>query len=424
MKWLDNIIDKRIKSQTPEEKRQWGRGEARIVKKELYRISKDIKKCRLAQQEAEDWDYPQRTELIQIYKDLLDDSQVWSTIQTRIAKATSGHIAFYKDEEYDEEISKLFIDNKGYALPWFRSFMIGCEWAKFYGNELIQLGNIKDNIFTYTKRIPNENLIPQWEGFIFDWEVGYSKDGINFMRYDEKSVVNWLIPVGDPKDLGLLNKVMFYVVWKEVFGSWSMHADLFGQPLRIGKTNITDPERKQNMMSMLAALTQGAYAAIDMDDIIELVQEQKGDPYSIYKELIKVCDEAISKIILGSTMVTDSGSSRSQAEVHENTTDDVILMDKIDLQTVVNEKLIPRMQKLGMIPEGKYTCVWDFDERLNIKDWAGVIQQLSMAGYKLSKEEVENRIGVELEDMPEQQEETPEEKTQNVLNLYKDYLNE
>ena len=132
--------------------------------------------------------------------------------------------------------------------------------------------------FKEIKKVPEENLIPQWEGFIFDYEIGYEKDGTNFMRYDERNVVNWLIPVGDMKDLGLLNKVTPYMIWKEVFGSWSMHADLFGQPLRIGKTDISDPEMKQNMLDMLAQLNQGAYAAIDLEDIVELLQEQKGDP--------------------------------------------------------------------------------------------------------------------------------------------------
>jgi len=418
MKWLNNIIDRRLQNIRPSDEKKYGKGEARIIPRNLERISKDISKWRQAQQDAEDLGNPERTELMQIYKDVLDDSQVYSNIQIRIAKSTSGHLGIYKDNEFDEAISNFFVDNKGFALPWLRRFLTYAEWAKFYGAEAINLGPWRNNKFEWIKKLPEENLVPQWSGFIFDYEMAFIKDGTNFMRYDDKKIVNWLIPVGETNDLGLLNKITPYMIWKEVFGSWSMHADLYGQPLRIGKTNIADPERKQNMMDMLAAMTQGAYAAIDMEDIIELIQEQKSDPYNIYKELINVCDEAISKLILGGTMVTDSGSSRSQSEVHERTMGDVIYMDKIDLQTLVNEKLIPRMQKLNIIPEGEYAMVWDMDETLSITEWANVFQQLSLAGFKPTTEEVQNKVGLELQEI-----EQPEQDENNIRNLYKDYLN-
>ena len=438
MNIIDKFINKRIEAfvaQKPEKK--IGKGQARIDEKNLDRISKDIAAWRTAQQDAEDFTYPERIALMQIYKDVLDDAQVYSGIQIRVNKATSGHFAIYKDGEIDEKISAKFTDNKGFPLPWFRRFLIIAEWSKFYGNELVNLGRIEKGTFVGVEKIPEENLIPQWEGFTFDYELNClnvnddGTGGVNFMRHDNKDVVNWLIPVGDKKDLGLLNKVTPYMIWKEVFGSWSMHADLFGQPLRIGKTDIADPEMKQNMLDMLANLNQGAYAAIGYEDIIELLQEQKGDPYSIYEKLIKVCDEAISKLLLGGTMITDSGSSRSQSEVHERGLDSIIFADKIDLQTVVNEKLIPRMQILGLIPEGDYAGVWDMDETLSIGEWADVFQKLGLAGFKPTKEEVENKIGLELDDIPEPVIPEPpikkEEKTtemNNVMNLYKDFLNE
>ena len=431
MNIFDRYLEKRIKKFTSQEQqtKRVGKSKFKIIDKNLERISKDIQKWRDAQFAAEDFDYPDRIELMQIYKDVLDDAQVYSNIQIRINKATSGHFGIYKDGEFDEEISKKFVDNKGFPLPWFRKFLIISEWAKFYGNELINLGEVENGKFKTIEKIPEENLIPQWEGFIFDYETGYSNvnsdgtGGVNFMRYDNNKVKNWLIPVGEKKDLGLLNKVTPYMIWKEVFGSWSMHADLFGQPLRIGKTDISDPEMKQNMLDMLANLNQGAYAAVHFEDVIELLQEKSSDVYQIYKELINVCDEAISKLILGGTMITDDGSSRSQSEVHERTSDSVIYADKIDLQTIVNEKLIPKMQLLGLVPEGEYAGVWDMDETLSIGEWADVFQKLNLAGFKPTKDEIENKIGLELDDQPEPQEEINTEMN-NVMNLYKDFLNE
>lgn len=426
MKWLDKIIDKRLDKLNNKTSRK-GKGEARIVKKNLERISKDIQTWRDAQECAEDYDNPDRLQLMQIYKDVLDDAQVYSNIQIRINKTTSGTFGIFKDGELDEELSNKFVDNKGFPLPWFRSFLISAEWAKFYGNELIQLGEIIDSMFKSAERIPEENLVPQWEGFIFDCELGFSRkeesgENINFMSYNDPKVKNWLVPVGNPKSLGLLNKVTPYMIWKEVFGSWSMHADLFGQPLRIGKTDTADPEMKQNMLDMLAQLSQGAYAAIDLEDIVELLQEKTGDPYKIYENLIIQCDSAISKLILGGTMITDDGSSRSQSEVHERGMDSIVFADKIDLQTVVNEKLIPRMKILGMLPEGDYTGAWNMDETLTIQEWSEVFQKLSLAGYKATKEEVEKKIGMEFEEMVEPNPPEKDTEMNNVMKLYKDFI--
>ena len=213
--FISRYIEDRIKAAFEQPAKKVGKGGARIDQKNLDRISKDIAKARQAQQDAEDFTYPDRIDLMSIYKDVLDDAQVYSSIQIRINQATSGHFGIYKDGEFDEEVSKKFVDNKGMPLPWFRQFMIIAEWAKFYGNELINLGQIENGIFKGVEKIPEENIIPQWEGFIFDYELGYSNvsddgtGGDNFMRHDNKDVVNWLIPVGDKKDLGLVNKVMF-----------------------------------------------------------------------------------------------------------------------------------------------------------------------------------------------------------------------
>lgn len=429
-----NIVQRYLKKQfdsftSQEPKRKKGSPDVGVVTKNLDRISKDIQTWRTAQEAAEDYDSPDRLELMQINKDVLDDAQVYSNIQIRLNKATSGTFGIFEDGEINDELSKKFVDNKGFPLPWFRSFLISAEWAKFYGNELINLGDISNGGFSWIKRIPEENLVPQWEGFIFDCELGFQKPNVNFMRYDDPLVAKWLIPVGDPKDLGLLNKVTPYMIWKEVFGSWSMHADLFGQPLRIGKTDISDPEMKQNMLDMLSNLNQGAYAAIDLEDIVELLQEQKGDPYKIYDALIDKCDQAISKLILGGTMITDDGSSRSQSEVHERSAGSIIFADKIDLQTVVNEKLIPAMKVLGILPEGDYAGAWNMDETLTTIEWADTIQKLAQAGHNLTKEEVEKLIGVELEEPVEPEPIIPEKKEKstemnNVMNLYKDFINE
>ena len=160
--------------------------------------------------------------------------------------------------------------------------------------------------------------------------------------------------------------------------------------------------------------------------MVEFIESSKGDPHNIYKELINACDAAISKIILGGTGIIDEKAFVGSAEIQNSLLGDIIYSDKLDLAAVVNTELIPRFQKLGIIREGKFSMVWDFDETLSIKDWALVIQQLSMAGYKIENEEVEAKMGITLMEQPETQEMITEEKPiieslAKMYNLYKDY---
>lgn len=388
----------------------------------LERMAKDIKKWRDAQEDAELLDYPDRLELMKIYKDLMDDSQIFACTQIRTNKSTNGKAWIYDEsDEPVEELNKMFFNSKGQPLYWFRQFLINVQFSKYYGNVCLQV--IKGDQIQ-VKRLPEENLLPQWNGFIFNIETGFTLQS-NFARYDEPKYKNYLIPVGDPKDLGLLNKVAPYMIWKEVFGSWSMHADIYGQPLRIGKTDIRDKDRRKNMIDMLAGMSKSTYGVLDTTDLVEFIESSKGDPHNIYKELINACDAAISKIILGGTGIIDEKAFVGSAEIQNTLLGDIIYSDKLDLAAVVNNDLIPRFQKLGIIKEGKYSMVWDFDETLSLMDWATVIQQLSMAGYKMPNEEVEAKMGITLMEQPEI--EVPEkdkpiiESLTKMYNLYKDY---
>ena len=62
------------------------------------------------------------------------------------------------------------------------------------------------------------------------------------------------------------------------------------------------------------------------------------------------------------------------------------------------------------------------DETLSIQEWADVLQKMSLAGYKVTQEEVTKMTNLELDEAVEPEKTEPTEMN-NVMNLYKDYLN-
>jgi hypothetical protein len=393
----------------------------------LDRITKNIGDWRDAVENAEDIDNPDREELIEMYRDFVDDYQLFSAMQTRINKAISGAFRIMDEEgEIDEQETRKFLDPKGFPLPWFREFMQITMLSKFYGYEVIQLGDIADDKFLWIEKFPEENLIPYYHTILIDarqsFIPGSSDNQVDITQPPQRT---WLIGVGSETDLGLINKCAPYIIYKTVFGSWSEHADRFGMPLRVGKTDLRDNERRQNLIDMFEEMTGSTYVIQDYEDEVELIEQKSGnDPHNIYGELISKCDQAISKIVLGQTGTTDEKTHVGSAGVHKGILDDIIFSDKLDISKEVNEKLIPRMKNIGMIDSGKKVFgQWDFSEQIDISKHVENIQKLSMSGYVVPSEEVIKKTGYDVDTSVIA---VPDNKMVSVMNkvtnLYKEHL--
>jgi hypothetical protein len=394
----------------------------------LDRISKDIGDWRNAVENAEDIDNPDREELIEMYRDFVDDYQLFSAMQTRINKAISGAFRIMDQEgNIDEEETRKFLDPKGFPLPWFRSFMTIKMLSKFYGYEVAQLGDVIDDKFAWVEKFPEENLIPYYHLILLDVRQSFiNGNSDNQVNIDENPQRTWLIGMGSETDLGLINKCAPYIIYKTVFGSWSEHADRFGMPLRVGKTDLRDNERRQNLIDMFEEMTGATYVVQDTDDEVSFVEQKGGnDPHNIYGMLIEKCDQAISKIILSQTGTTDEKSFTGAAGVHKGILDDLIFSDKLDISTEVNDSLIPRMKRIGMIStEKKIFGQWDFSEQVDITQHTKNILSLSQAGHIVTSDEVTKKTGYELDTTIIA---VPENKMASIMNkvdnLYKKELN-
>lgn len=395
----------------------------KIIAEQLDRLSKTIQDWRSAVDAAEDIINPDRQELIEMYRDFIDDYQLWGVMQSRINKSISGSFKIIDETgDIDEEEQKKFIDPQGFPLTWFRDFMRYIIESKFYGWEAIQLGDAVDDRFSYVEKIPEENQIPYYDSMIKNSNMTFTKgDTNNAIYFGDEPVNTWVIRYGSETDLGLINKCAPYIIWKQVFGSWSQHASLFGMPFRVGKTDLSDNRRKQNFIDAFEAATGADYIITDLLDEFETIEQKGGgDPHNIYGQLIEKCDQAISKIVLSQTGTTDEKSYSGSASVHANTEADLIFSDKLDIKSVVNEMLIPRMKKIGMISESKKIFGgWDFAEKLTVDEWATVIQKISQSGFAVDPEDVEKRTSVKVDStvVP-----MPENKTFSIMNMYDKFI--
>ena len=356
----------------------------KITEQYINREKENIKKWRDATDYAEDNIMPDRADLMRIYRDVVLDAHVSSVMSSLINAVLQSEFMVMDGDKEDIE-TKVILESK-----WFRDFIRYSIESKFYGFSLVQLGSIKDNMLKDIAIVPRENVIPNIKSV-----KRYVLNPSDLISYDQAKFENWVVPIGETNDLGLLHKITPWALWKkDVTVAWAEYAEVFGMPMRIGRTNINNPDSKANMNSMLQNMGRGGWATIDETDVIEFLQLNKTDAYNIYKEFINLADEQISKIVLGQTMTTENGSSRSQSEVHERVAETYTSACKMFVKNVINDQLFPILAYHGVIRNDlKFT--WDKSEKLTLLDKWDITKGL-LGTYTIKPEKIQEMFGIEV----------------------------
>lgn len=296
----------------------------------LTRTRQDISTWRAAMLQAESIIHPNRTELYRLYKDVVLDSHLSSLIDTRKnAILSSDFIVTKKGKERLDKTE--FITKK-----WFYDFTNYALDSLFWGFSLIQFGSFIDDEFTNLEIVPRQYVKPEL-GIVT--ATPYQLVGQSYL---ESPFKEWVIGVGDKHNLGLLAKAAPLVIWKKgALAAWAEYVELFGTPIRVGKTNTRDEATRSNMESMLKNMGTSAYGVFDTDDIIELVETRQVNASDIFDKLIDRCNSELSKLILGQTSTTDEKSFVGAAGVHERVMHQVNEADEIFIENIFTYQLVP-----------------------------------------------------------------------------------
>lgn len=316
----------------------------RLQRYSRYRIEMDQDNLRNAVLTAEQEFQPNRQILINLYDQAITtDTHLAAVARQRIA-ITNGEPFFVcgADREPDEDATNLLM------RPWFRSFTKYYLEHVLYGHSLIEFCELEDGEFTEVQLIPREFVIPNSRTLIFNLS---DRQGVN---YTEAPWNEWLLEAGESKNLGLLLAATKQAIFKRYAeADWARRSERYGSPTLVVRTNeVRDAElaKKEQMASNMGS---GGYVILDGDDEVTLMEaNSSGDASKIYSERIRICNEEMSKLILGQTMTTENGSSQSQANVHERTMYELVEADMRSFQDYVNFSLFPFLIKHGYPLEG------------------------------------------------------------------------
>lgn len=158
--------------------------------------------------------------------------------------------------------------------------------------------------------------------------------------------------------LGIFAKVAKYTIYKGLSESdWASHAETFGKPYLVMKTDETDEKNLEVRRHSLANMGANPFVLIRMDEELEAVDTKQNSPETMYKTLIETVEKNISWIMVGQQATSDQKSFVGSAEVQERILSWYITADMIYTQNAINLQVLPLLTKLGVIPEG---CVFEW----------------------------------------------------------------
>ncbi|WP_265436079.1 DUF935 domain-containing protein [Aeromonas media] len=152
---------------------------------------------------------------------------------------------------------------------------------------------------------------------------------------------------------------VMYMLKSFTVRDWWAFAEVFGIPIRVGKygPNATT-DQIATLKNAIATIASDAGAVIPDSMMVELVETAKGNGGdTLFENMARWADEQTSKAVLGQTMTTDNGSSRSQAEVHDEVRLDIALWDARQLEATINEYLVKPFIILNWGVQKKYPKV-------------------------------------------------------------------
>ena len=377
-----------------------------ITPVQLQRIRHDVQLWREAVAESEQAWYPHRVRMQRLFLDTVLNGHVAACMARRKNLTLLKEFKLCNEAgEENEQLTKMLKKN------WFSLYCNYVLDAQFFGYSLISLGDLENDEFPKLTTIRRFNISPDRENVT---SYVYSLSGAQF-KDDPYRVWNVWTPT--PTEIGislcgygLLYKVAMYeIICRNTLGFNMDAAEMYGMPLRMGKTSKTNEDERALFEHALAQMGSAGYILMDTMDELSLVESsQSGQGFKVYESLEKRCEAKISKILLGHSDALDStagklGASQGESSPTAQALQEIQTIDSRFLENNINTELLPRLRELGIsIPDEICFRIKNDEEREEMrsredasnKATADIAQVMKNAGLQMDATYFEERTGI------------------------------
>lgn len=336
---------------------------------------------------------------LKVYKELMRDDQVKSTLQQRrtATTKTEWYVQPGSEDQRDIEIAEFvneqikqlkfdqLTDKMLYALHY--GYSIGeIMWAydEQQGKIVIDTIKVRDrDRFSFSE---NNNLI---------LHRGLDQD---IMPEDKF----WCVTFGadhddNPYGEGLAHSLYWPVFFKRNgVKFWLIYLEKYGMPTAAAKLThgqFQDPQQRQIARQIINTIQTDSGVVVPDDFTLELIEATRSG-HADYNAIKTAMDEAISKVVLSQTMTTDNGSSQSQATVHNEVKQDLIKSDADLICESFNAQVITRLVDHNYPDVQNYPQVWRRTEpQQDLLQLAERDNKIMQLGYEPTEDYVQDTYG-------------------------------
>lgn len=321
-----------------------------IVPKSIARTRSDVMSWKNALAMAENIDNPKMFPYYNLVKDMMLDAHLTSQIQNRKLKTISADFVLQnpsgeKNEELTDQLQK---------SVWFNQIIEHILDSIYLGYTLIEF-NRKENEELTTGQlptpmislVPRQNVIPQKGIILKDYTDDKGLDYINAPEYG-----SWILDFGAVGDLGLINKAIPHILFSRFAQScWSELCEIYGIPPRVMKTNTRDTGALRRAEKMMTDMGAAAWFIIDESEQFEWANTGVPATGEVYNGLIKLCRDNISLLISGAIIGQDTKyGSKGKEESSQEALQDLVNADQTLVEQYMNDKVLPALYKIGVLP--------------------------------------------------------------------------
>ncbi|WP_288149390.1 DUF935 family protein [Bacteroides acidifaciens] len=282
---------------------------------------------------ALDPDNSDRLNLLDIYSNSWKDSQVISEHEKAEAFLITEPFEICKEGSDTPDRKRTMLLNR----PWFTQFLTIAMDTEFWGYQLAEFGVLDINgEFMDVKVFPREHIRPFEQLIVINpWD----HDGISYEGHETEY---FLIPLGDPEELGKLESISREIIWKTYARSdWSEYNERFGKPFITYKTDTDNEEEREKAMDMAQRFGSDLVGVIGDGEDLQVTAVASKESSDNFRGMADFCDDQIAKMMNGQTGTSKNGQWTGTAEVHERILTEFTKARLKRIQDIVNYRLFP-----------------------------------------------------------------------------------
>ena len=347
----------------------------------------DLETWKRASLYARNVDFPNRNPLYDVYDNIRIDLNFSSLLDKRILKLQQSKFVVKDDKgSIDKDATAFF------KTSWFEDFLKEIMEAKYEGFRLLEFINFNpDGTIKSIEAVNKYHVKPELDIVTVN---PHDQFGTNFRN---GLYSNYYLPIGKPKDLGLLFKTgPVLLAIKYAIAQWNEYNEKEGIPFRTVTSPNNDDKRRKQLAVIMQNMGSAGWAVLNEGEKVELLLKSGTNSTDCFEKLIRLLDARVANYVIGQSQTANSADNKGtygSMKVLAEITDDIHEADLTHALAIITEQLIPMMIKFGYKLQNR-KFHWDKSIELGVSELIDYVAKLDTAGYEADADYVTEKTGI------------------------------